>query len=105
MPKNNLNLNPNEKVIALLPGSRNGEIDAILPTLLNTAVKLHEANPSWQFVLPKASNIDKATLLQKLKGCSAPILITETDRYTTMQASDLAIAMSLARYTGTCAIA
>lgn len=92
--KKQLKLNPNEKVIALLPGSRNGEIQAVLQTLLNTAEKLHKANPNYQFVLPKASNIDKSSLTEKLQACSAPILITETDRYTTMQACDLAIASS-----------
>lgn len=92
--KQQLGFNSDQTVIGLLPGSRKGEVDAILPTLLNTASKLYANNPHYQFVLPRASTIDKTTLENAIKACDAPILITDTNRYTTMQACDFTIATS-----------
>ena len=44
-----------EKVVALLPGSRKGEIERILPRLLETAKLLNERIPRLAFVMPAAS--------------------------------------------------
>lgn len=81
-------------VIGLIPGSRNSEVKAILATLLATAKQLQQTNPAIRFVLPRATNIDQGWLTTEIQSCEANILITETDRYTTMQACDFAIAMS-----------
>lgn len=45
------------KTVALLPGSRKGEIEKILPTLLETARKLHgEFGDAVRFVIPAATS-------------------------------------------------
>jgi len=44
-----------DKVVALLPGSRKGEIERILPRLLETAKLLNERIPRLAFVMPAAS--------------------------------------------------
>ncbi len=92
--KQKLGIDSDKIVIGLLPGSRNGEVQAILSTLLSAASKLYQINPHYQFVLPRASTIDKLALDKAIESSNVPILVTETDRYTTMQACDFAIAMS-----------
>jgi lipid-A-disaccharide synthase len=52
-----LGLSANEKVVALLPGSRRSEIQYIAPTFLQTAARLHEQRPHLRFVLPAAPGL------------------------------------------------
>jgi len=50
-----LDLDPARQVIALLPGSRRGEVRALLPSLLGAATLLARRTPRPQFVVPAAS--------------------------------------------------
>ncbi len=50
-----LGLHPEAFTVALLPGSREGEIRRHLPTLLEAAGHLHRLIPETQFLLPLAS--------------------------------------------------
>jgi lipid-A-disaccharide synthase len=59
------NLDPNRKVIGLLPGSRKGEIDKVLPIQLASAKLLKAKYPDIQFVLAVASSFDKEFLEQQ----------------------------------------
>ncbi|MFM2341836.1 MAG: lipid-A-disaccharide synthase [Pseudomonadota bacterium] len=47
-----LGLPPDARVIALLPGSRRGEVRHIAPALLGAAARLARDNPGLRFVLP-----------------------------------------------------
>ncbi len=49
------NLDPEALTIALLPGSRAGEIERHLPIMLKGAQLIHQAIPETQFILPLAS--------------------------------------------------
>ena len=49
------NLDPEALTIALLPGSRAGEIERHLPTMLEAASLIHRSIPQAQFILPLAS--------------------------------------------------
>jgi lipid-A-disaccharide synthase len=49
------NLDPDRLTIALLPGSRAGEIERHLPIMLKAALLIHQAIPQTQFILPLAS--------------------------------------------------
>jgi lipid-A-disaccharide synthase len=49
------NLDPQRLTIALLPGSRAGEIERHLPIILKAAHLIHQAIPQTQFILPLAS--------------------------------------------------
>ena len=49
------NLDPEALTIALLPGSRAGEIERHLPTMLKAASLIHQSIPQTQFILPLAS--------------------------------------------------
>lgn len=47
------------EVVALLPGSRRGEVERLLPTLLDAAERLAAARPALRFVLPVASSLER----------------------------------------------
>jgi lipid-A-disaccharide synthase len=49
------NLDPERLTMALLPGSRAGEIERHLPIILKAALLIHQAIPQTQFILPLAS--------------------------------------------------
>ena len=53
-----LGLNPNQPTVALLPGSRTGELRRILPTLIAAAERVRQRVPAAQFVIARASNLD-----------------------------------------------
>ena len=53
-----LGLNPNQQTIAVLPGSRTGELRRILPLLIGAAERIRETLPHTQFVIARASNLD-----------------------------------------------
>jgi lipid-A-disaccharide synthase len=58
-------LDPEALTIALLPGSRAGEIERHLPTMLEAAHLIHQSIPETQFILPLASTAP-AGLVEKL---------------------------------------
>ncbi|HHP6693646.1 TPA: lipid-A-disaccharide synthase [Acinetobacter baumannii] len=57
--KQQLGLNENQKYIALLPGSRKGEVERLLPMLLGTANILHTKYPDIQFLIPAINDARK----------------------------------------------
>jgi len=68
--RHRLGLGPHEPVIALLPGSRLGEIRHIAPAFLQAAVLLQQLRPALRFVLPVAPGLRAA--LQPLIALHAP---------------------------------
>ena len=50
-----LGLNPIHQTIAVLPGSRTGELRRILPLLIGAAERIRETLPHTQFVIARAS--------------------------------------------------
>ena len=65
-----LGLADDEAVVALLPGSRGGEIRHIAPAFLQAAARMHRARPAVRFVLPVAPGRREA--LQPLLAANAP---------------------------------
>jgi len=53
-----MNLDANDKIFALLPGSRGQEIKHILPVMLKTASLLRASFPGAQFVIAKSPHVD-----------------------------------------------
>ncbi len=92
--KTKLNLKLNQPVVGLIPGSRCSEAHAILPPLLAAAAQLYAKDPTLQFVLPKANNIDTEWLNEQLSQYAVPVKVTTEDRYVSMQACDIAVAAS-----------
>jgi lipid-A-disaccharide synthase len=55
-------LDPLRPVVALLPGSRRGEVSRVLPPLLEAARQLAATHPRLQFVVPRAATLPEGFL-------------------------------------------
>ncbi len=62
--KQQLGINENQKHIALLPGSRKGEVERLLPMLLGAANILHTKYPDIQFLIPAINDARKQQIEQ-----------------------------------------
>ena len=54
-----LGLDPHQKYIALLPGSRRGEIERLGPLVLDAANILHQKHPDYTFLIPAINDARK----------------------------------------------
>lgn len=70
-----LGLAPASRVLALLPGSRAGEVRLLAPLFLRTAALLREADPGLVLVLP-AANPARAEELERLLADHADLGVT-----------------------------
>ncbi len=61
-----LGLAADRTTIAVVPGSRRGEIARLLPPMLDAAERLRASHPDAQFVLPVAPTLDRALLAPHL---------------------------------------
>jgi lipid-A-disaccharide synthase len=62
--KQQLGIDENQKHIALLPGSRKGEVERLLPMLLDAANILHKKYPNIQFLIPAINDARKQQIEQ-----------------------------------------
>ncbi|HCJ6670493.1 TPA: lipid-A-disaccharide synthase [Acinetobacter baumannii] len=62
--KQELGVDENQKHIALLPGSRKGEVERLLPMLLGAANILHKKYPDIQFLIPAINDARKQQIEQ-----------------------------------------
>ncbi|HEV8341056.1 MAG TPA: lipid-A-disaccharide synthase [Candidatus Binatia bacterium] len=82
-------LDPSKRTVALLPGSRKQEVDYHLPILLEAADRLdHEMQV--QYILVRASTVDRRHLEEMVRQRRAHISISDGDTYNALEASDLA---------------
>lgn len=87
-------LDAQKQTVLLMPGSRMQEVQGLLPTMLAAAEKIHQAVPQVQFLLPRASTIERSVLEQLIGERSIPIHIRESHVYDMMAVSTAAIAAS-----------
>lgn len=66
--KQELGLDLSEKHIALLPGSRRGEIERLGPLVLDAAKIIHAKYPEYQFVIPAINDLRKQQIEELLKS-------------------------------------
>ena len=99
----NLSIDPETRIIGLLPGSRSKEIRSLLPDFLAAARILvrRERNTKWLFLLPRASTVSEDLLLENgLAACREDgedrldIHVLTDNRYDLMAACDAAVAAS-----------
>ncbi|MCW5203081.1 lipid-A-disaccharide synthase [Desulfobulbus sp. US4] len=99
----NLSIDPETRIIGLLPGSRTKEIRSLLPDFLAAARILvrREHSRKWLFLLPRASTISEELLLEN--GLAAygedgedrlDIHVLTDNRYDLMAACDAVVAAS-----------
>lgn len=87
-------LDAQKQTVLLMPGSRMQEVQGLLPTMLAAAEEIHQAVPQVQFLLPRASTIERSVLEQLIGERSIPIHIGESHVYDMMEVSTAAIAAS-----------
>ena len=99
-----LSLSDDTPVVGLLPGSRRGEIERLLPPFIATAERLLDADPDRRFIMPRADSIDADWLNAQIAVCAPSTTLRERLTITTggarrvMAASD---AMLIASGTAT----
>jgi lipid-A-disaccharide synthase len=81
-------------VIGLLPGSRSGEVRALLPILLDAADKLARREPGTQFVLAQASTIQDNLLQSLLRESPVRVTVVKEQASEVMAVSDLVLVAS-----------
>lgn len=88
------NLDPQRKTLGLLPGSRESELEKLLPVMLETAQRLKSADPDLQFILLQAHTIDNSYLQKYLEQANIPIRIIKDRSYDVMRACDTLLVAS-----------
>ncbi len=83
-----------ERVIALLPGSRTHEVQGLLPILIEAAEKLASRDPKTKFVLAQASTIEDNLLQPLLRKGSLPVTLVKEQASEVMAVSDLVLVAS-----------
>lgn len=91
-----LDLEDEESFIGLLPGSRPGEIESLLPTMVDAARLIYQQFPEMNFILPLASDRFREMvneIIEDSKG-EVPIKIITGHAYEVMDNSELILAAS-----------
>ncbi|MFO7542062.1 MAG: lipid-A-disaccharide synthase [Thiobacillus sp.] len=89
-----LGLNSEGPVIALLPGSRLGEVARHARLMLDAAVRIWQHHPEAQFVLPAASEGAAQLIRRAQEGLELPLHILAGQSYTALAACDVALVAS-----------
>jgi lipid-A-disaccharide synthase len=89
-----LGLDQNVPVIGLFPGSRNSEIERLLPLMLETARQMCQAKPELRFVLPVAAALDFEAIKRQCDQSQLDIVLTRNDIYDLIICCDSIISCS-----------
>jgi lipid-A-disaccharide synthase len=90
-----LGIEPGDRVVALLPGSRRTELRHCLGVYLETARVLHARDPQLRFLLPVAPSIDRSSVEARIADAGLPSLLRiqllESSSLESVIASDVAV--------------
>jgi lipid-A-disaccharide synthase len=89
-----MSISQNETAIALLPGSRTGEVKRLLGPMVNAAGLITRNLKGARFLLPAAGSIGDGLLQKYLKHSGARVDVVRGGMYTALRASDAAIVAS-----------
>ncbi|HEX8960836.1 MAG TPA: lipid-A-disaccharide synthase [Geobacteraceae bacterium] len=87
-------LDPTRRTVGLFPGSRQGEVKSLLPTILGTARLLMERFDDLQFILPLASTLTEADIAPHLAAGGVDVRVVSGQGYDVMQVCDAIITVS-----------
>lgn len=90
-----LKLSERSEVIALLPGSREQELDALLPSLIEAASRILVSRPDARFVVPVAHTVNPEHIAREIAraGLGGGVSTTD-DSHAAMRAADLILLAS-----------
>ncbi len=91
-----LHIDANRNVVALLPGSRGGEIAQVGAAFFDTAAWLLQRRPDLQFVIPAANAARRAQIeaLLAARGDALPVQILDGQSQLAMTAADVVLMTS-----------
>jgi len=89
-----MSIGPNETAIALLPGSRTGEVKRLLGPMVKAAGLISQKLKGARFLLPAARSMEDRLLQKYLKSAGARIDVVRGNMYTALRAADGAIVAS-----------
>jgi len=92
--RSKLSLNPKEHLVALLPGSRNGELQRNLPVMLASAKTLLNSLPNAEFVIPCAPSLDKTAITELVERSELNITLIDGQICPVLRSADAAITAS-----------
>ena len=81
-------------VIGILPGSRPGEIQRLLPAMLGAAGRIRTRYPDARFVLPLAQGLDTVAVNSTIRRAGVPVQVVSRSFYQALSACDLALVAS-----------
>ncbi|QDE91477.1 lipid-A-disaccharide synthase [Myxococcus xanthus] len=89
-----LGLSKDAPTLALLPGSRMGEIRRLLPDMVEAAKRLSAERPGLQVVVPLAPTIDREEITSRFEGSGVTPILVEGRAPEVVGASDAAVVAS-----------
>lgn len=89
-----LGLAPGGRVVALLPGSRAGEVARLAPLFLQAAARLHARDDSLSFVLPAANAARERQLAPLVVRSGLPVKLCAGQARDAMAAADVVLVAS-----------
>ena len=87
-------LNGENPIIGILPGSRPGEVKRLLPIMLEAAMLLKQSSPSAQFILALADNLNPDVVSETVKQFPLDLKIIRNETYDVIGSSDAVMVAS-----------
>jgi lipid-A-disaccharide synthase len=94
LARRELGLDPEQRYLALLPGSRGGEVERLGALFLDTAAWLLERDPDLKFLLPAANQARYQQLQQLLEGRELPVQLIDGRSREVMTAAEAVLIAS-----------
>ena len=85
-------LDPAGALVGLLPGSRESEVERLLPVMMEAAQRLYAQDPEIQFALPLAPSLENSPLLKESLPPFVHLIRQQT--YNAIHAADLIVTAS-----------
>lgn len=92
--RNALGIEASGPVIALLPGSRRGEVKRLAPLMLEAAKLILKNKPSAQFLIPAATEAVEASLRERAAASGLPVTVLSGQSQQAMTAADVVVLAS-----------
>ncbi|MCO4787383.1 MAG: lipid-A-disaccharide synthase, partial [Marinomonas atlantica] len=92
--KRRLNIDPEQRVLGLFPGSRRSEVEVLLPLMIKAAERVVAKHADVEVVLPLAPGLNSSVLDTILAETQLPIKVVSEDFYDLTSACDAIVAAS-----------
>jgi len=91
-----LGLEHNDKLLAILPGSRKAEVAVLGPLFLKTAKIIHKNHPEYRFIVPMVNDRRKQQFIAQINELAPELPITIFDGHSSdvLQSADLVLLAS-----------